>query len=341
MAKKKAFQISMALTQGLEETVHSAQGYSGQLRIEIIPIKKIEIDPENPRELVINTSDLPNGPLPEDPHYEKKCKELESLQSLASSILNEGMINPVLVYKFGENYRLVAGERRTLASIIAGKTDIQAKILDKKPTPYKLSLLQWVENIEREDLSLWERLNNLEKIVTNYQQENTQDGKITPTTLSKLIGCSLPHAMNYCAVFEADSGVKQHIQDNKIKNLEKAAVVAKICEPTTKDKALSACLAGATLKELKTIAATDSKVVLNKVINRPKTTSAGRGRQASKVNLGVTKNPKVVKCIIDAVLISHKQINIPNKFNNIEWDNYGHITKAFKDLIKALEQTEL
>lgn len=341
MAKKKAFQISMALTQGLEETVHSAQGYSGQLRIEIIPIKKIEIDPENPRELVINISDLPNGPLQADHNYEQKQKELESLQSLASSILNEGMINPVLVYKFGENYRLVAGERRTLASIIAGKTDIQAKILDKRPTPYKLSLLQWIENIEREDLSLWERLNNLEKIVTNYQQENTQDAKITPTTLSKLIGCSLPHAMNYCAVFEADSGVKQHIQNNKIKNLEKAAIVAKICEPTTKDKALSACLAGATLKELKNIASTDNKAVLNKAIDQLKTHSVGRGRQASMVNLGTTKNSKVVKCIIDAVLVSHKQINIHNKFNDVDWDSYGSVTTAFKDFIKMLEQAEL
>lgn len=337
MAKKKAFQISKALTEGLEETIHSAQGYSGQLRIEIIPIKKIEIDPENPRELAINIVDLPNGPLQEDRDYEKKRKELESLQSLANSIRNEGMINPVLVYKFGENYRLVAGERRTLASIIAGKTDIQAKILDKKPTPYKLSLLQWIENIEREDLSLWERLNNLEKMVINYQQENNQNGKITPTTLSKLIGCSLPHAMNYCAVFEADKGVKQHIQDNKIKNLEKAAIVAKICEPIKKDKALSACLAGATLKELKNIAATDSKVVLNDAIIQSKTTFVGRGRQASKVNLGVTKNPKVVKCIIDAVLLNHKQINIEGKFNNIEWNSYGHVTKAFKDFIKALE----
>ena len=62
-----------------------------------------------------------------------------------------------MVYKLGEKYRLVAGERRTLASII-GQDRYSAKILDSKPTDLKISLLQWIGNVERSDLSLWERL---------------------------------------------------------------------------------------------------------------------------------------------------------------------------------------
>ena len=49
MSKKKIFQISNALSEGLKETIAAAQSYSGELRIDVISIKRIEVDPENPR----------------------------------------------------------------------------------------------------------------------------------------------------------------------------------------------------------------------------------------------------------------------------------------------------
>lgn len=341
MAKKKVFQISGALTEGLEETISSAHSHSGELRIEVIPIKKIEADPDNPRSLAINLDDFPSGLSKSDPLYEKKMQELEALGSLVSSIRREGIINPVVVYKYGDKYRLVAGERRTLASLIAGKHDIQAKVLNKKPTPLKLSLLQWVENVEREDLSLWERLKNLEKIIISSQEEMRSDGKITPTVLSQLIGCSLPHAMNYCAIFDADSELKTSIQENKVRNLEKAAVIAKISTPSLKDKALHACIIGATLKELKAIALEDKRTIAeeknrNKIIIFAK----GKGRQASRVNLGVTKNPQVIKCIIELVTHNDKYKHLKEKFQGTEWSSYNVVTKVFKQFIKVLEESE-
>ena len=339
MAKKKVFQISGALTEGLEETVSSAHSHSGELRIEVIPIKKIETDPNNPRELAISLADLPLGPLTSDPQYEMKSKELLALESLVSSIKREGIINPVVVYKFGDKYRLVAGERRTLASVIAGKQDIQAKILDKKPTPFKLSLLQWIENVEREDLSLWERIKNLEKIIVSHQKEIETDNKITPTILSQLIGCSLPHAMNYCAVFDADIELKQSIQENKIRNLEKAAVVAKISTPALKDKALQACINGATLKDLKTMALEDKRTVFAGK-SKAVVSARGKGRQASRVNLGVTKNPQVIKCIIELVSQNAKYQHLQEKFKGIEWSSYNMVSDAFRQFIKVLEITE-
>src|SRR5665213_1811369 len=156
MAKKKVFQISTALGDGLEETISAAQNYSGELRVDVIPLRKIEVDPENPRDLSLTFDDLFNGISESDVNYSRKHTELESLQSLAHSIKEQGIINPILVYKYGEKYRLVAGERRSLASILAGKSDIQSKILESKPNELKISLLQWIENIERSDLSLWE-----------------------------------------------------------------------------------------------------------------------------------------------------------------------------------------
>ncbi|MBV9575926.1 MAG: ParB/RepB/Spo0J family partition protein, partial [Gammaproteobacteria bacterium] len=168
MAKKKVFSIGTALSQGLEETIESAQHYSGELRVDIIPIRKIAFDPSNPRDLAITVQDIQMGISTTDTEKARKTKELASLQSIAHSIKSQGMINPITVYKYGEKYHLIAGERRTLASLVAGKADIQAKILDEKPNELKISLLQWIENIERSDLSLWERINNLKTIVQAY-----------------------------------------------------------------------------------------------------------------------------------------------------------------------------
>src|SRR3990167_1368046 len=122
MAKKKVFSIGNALSQGLEDTIESAQNYSGELRIDIIPIRKIELDPANPRNLALTLDDVQNGISDLDSSKDRKAEELDSLQSIANSIRTQGIINPILVYKHGEKYRLIAGERRTLASILADKT---------------------------------------------------------------------------------------------------------------------------------------------------------------------------------------------------------------------------
>jgi ParB family chromosome partitioning protein len=338
MAKKKVFQISSELTEGLEETISAAHSYSGELNIEIIPIKKIERDPENPRELAINFSDLPAGPSKDDPLYEIKLKDWESLRSMANSIEKEGVINPVVVYKFGDKYRLVAGERRTLASIIAGKQNVQAKVLTNKPTPLKLSLLQWAENVEREDLSLWERLRNLEKITSSYQTEGDNKGKMTPTILSEILGCSLPHAMNYHAILEANTILKQNIKENKIRNLEKAAFIAKVNEPMLKESVLNACIEGATLKELKAIVANEKQanIKAKKALSQTK----GRGRQAIRVNLGATKKTSVIKYIIEAVLKTDKYDFLKDLVNKVEWDNYASVTSTFRQFLTILEKNE-
>ena len=141
MAKKKVFQISDALADGLEQTITAAHNYSGELRIDVIPIKKIETDPDNPRDLKLDFNDIYQGILESDENFTRKTEELANLQTLANSIRSQGIINPIVVYKYGEKYRIVAGERRTLASILAGKSEIQAKILDNKPNDLKISLL--------------------------------------------------------------------------------------------------------------------------------------------------------------------------------------------------------
>ena len=87
----------------------------------LFPLRKLSTDLDNPRDLCyiqIYTMAL----LMMIQRSIAKLKELESLQSLANSIKEQGIINPIIVYKHGEKYRLIAGERRTFASVLAKKS---------------------------------------------------------------------------------------------------------------------------------------------------------------------------------------------------------------------------
>lgn len=335
LKQKKVFQISNTLREGLGDTIKAAENYGGQLRVEAVPLRKIELDPDNPRELILTLDDLPEGPEKNDPLYEKKNEEKKSLESIAASIQSEGVINPVLVYKHGDKYRVVAGERRTLASKLAGKLDIPAKILNEKPTELKLSILQWIENIERADLTLWERLRNLEKIVLNYRGDAVNKTQLTATEISKLIGCSLSHAMNYLLVLYAEDEVRIAIQNNKLRNLEKAALISKIEIKEARLAALQACINGVSMQELKSIVDTYKKTNNeNNLLNIEKKA----GRQSKMINLGNTRNTEVVKLLVESILSHSKYKHLENHFEKLNWKDLSVVSKAFNRLIKVLEE---
>lgn len=335
MAKRKVFSISNALTQGLEETIGSAQTYSGELQIDVIPIQKIHLDPDNPREMLISFNDAQNGPSPADPLYQKKMEEIESLSSIAASIKKQGIINPVTVYKYGENYRLIAGERRTLASLSAGKIDIQARILGERPDSFKISQLQWIENMERSDLSLWERIRNLKKLV-NAQQTvlGFKDKAITVTRLSELIGCSKPHAMHYKAVMEADDDVINLIQGNLIRNLEKAALIAGIQDAGLRSLLADAAVQGHSLAQLKILLKQKQAGASS---SRPRDYK-NKGRVPDTIKLCSTRNIKVARIILDSLLGNTSIKHITSDFHDRNLADPKTISDVFKQLMKKLEE---
>lgn len=121
MSKKKRFGISEAMTRGLSETINVVENNLGMYRNVVLPLSRIELDPENPRKLTIDLADVRHGIRADDPRQANKQEELERLKEMAHTIKSSGVINPIVVYKNGELYRVVAGERRCLGSILAGK----------------------------------------------------------------------------------------------------------------------------------------------------------------------------------------------------------------------------
>ena len=78
----------------------------------------------------------------------------EGLQELAESIKAQGMLQPVLLRPLGDRFALIAGERRCRAARLAGFSHVPALI--GEADDQRAGILQLVENVQREDLSLLE-----------------------------------------------------------------------------------------------------------------------------------------------------------------------------------------
>lgn len=101
-------------------------------------------DVSGPREIPIDRID----PNPEQPRREF---DAEALAQLARSIVEHGVLQPIVVREAGQRYELIMGERRFRASQLAGRSTVPAVVADIEPED-RLELAI-VENVQREDLN--------------------------------------------------------------------------------------------------------------------------------------------------------------------------------------------
>ena len=172
-----------ALGRGLEELFN----------IEDINYDKMEekimetADEEEIREIPINK-------LRVNPYQPRKTFNQESLQELAESIKEHGVIQPIIVKKSIKDYEIVAGERRFRACVLAGFDKVTCYIMD--PSEQSAAQMALVENIQRENLTAIEEAKAYIQIMR--QSNLTQDmlakklGKSQSTIANKIRLLNLP-----------------------------------------------------------------------------------------------------------------------------------------------------
>ena len=97
----------------------------------------------------------------------RKNFDLESLQQLADSIAEHGLLQPVVVREaLGGYYEIIAGERRWRAAKMAGLSEIPVTILSADDR--KASELAIIENVQREDLNPMEEAQAYKKLQEEY-----------------------------------------------------------------------------------------------------------------------------------------------------------------------------
>jgi len=99
-----------------------------------------------------------------NPFQPRASFDLEALEELKKSILQNGLIQPITVRRLNGNYQLISGERRLKACVDIGYKDIPAYIIkvDSDETMLALAL---IENIQRESLNAIETAKAYKRLI--------------------------------------------------------------------------------------------------------------------------------------------------------------------------------
>lgn len=143
--------------------------------------------------------------VPDKDQPRRKFDEAQ-LASLADSIKENGVVEPIVVVKEGKKYQIVAGERRWRASKLAGKETIPAivRTLDAQ----KRLEMSLIENVQREDL-------NPIEIATVYAKFREQFN-LSNAEIAKRVGKSESAIINTTRLLNLPDSAKHAMVENKL-----------------------------------------------------------------------------------------------------------------------------
>lgn len=103
-----------------------------------------------------------------EPNREQPRKNFDedSLQELAESLKQFGMLQPILVQNRGDYYEIIAGERRWRAAKIAGLKEVPVTV--RELTDQEIVEISLIENIQREDLNPIEEAQAYKRLLTEF-----------------------------------------------------------------------------------------------------------------------------------------------------------------------------
>ncbi|MGD2035630.1 MAG: ParB/RepB/Spo0J family partition protein [Bacteroidales bacterium] len=161
-----------------------------------------------------------------NPYQPRTIFDEESLEELASSIREVGIIQPITVRKsVNGRYQLLSGERRLRATKLAGLNKIPAYLREAEDD--NLLEIALVENIQREDLDAIE-------IAISYQRL-IDECDLTQESLSQRVGKKRATVANYLRLLRLPAEIQLGIKDHKI-SMGHARSLINIDDPKTQLK---------------------------------------------------------------------------------------------------------
>ncbi len=164
-----------------------------------------------------NVTEINIDDIRSNPYQPRKIFDIESLNELAKSIKEYGVVQPIIVKKSIKGYELVAGERRTKAAKIAGLKKIPAIIKDFDDQ--EMMEIALVENIQREDLNPIDEATSISNIIKlrGYTQEE----------FANKFGKSRTYVTNILGLLKLPDEVKKLVEKKNL-SMSHARVISKI-----------------------------------------------------------------------------------------------------------------
>lgn len=230
---------------------------------------------------------IPLQKLVANPFQPRKKFDDETIEELAQSIREHGIIQPIVVRKKGKKYEIVVGERRYRAAKLAKLEEIPAII--KEMTEEQMMELAILENLQREDLTPIEEAEAYQNLIEklNFTQDD----------LAKRLGKSRPHITNMIRLLQLPEEVRQMVNDGDLSMGHGRALLGlknkrKIIEVAKKvvNQSLNVRQLEALIKQLNENVSRETKNSTNKDIFVQATESQLREFFGTNVQIKKTKN---------------------------------------------------
>ena len=223
------------------------------------------IDFDNFEKKIVNEtkdSDIVEIPLTEirsNPYQPRKEFDEKSLSEFAESIKEHGVIQPIIVKKSIKGYEIIAGERRTRASKMAGKETIPAIIRDF--TDQEMMEIALIENIQREDLNPIEEAEALAKII--------ESNNMTQEEAAKKFGKSRSYITNILGLLSLPEKTKKYVREGKI-SMGHARVLSKLSDPDQINELADLIIEdGLSVRETEKLTSSENMPKKNKIKREP------------------------------------------------------------------------
>lgn len=223
-----------------------------------------------------------------NPYQPRKHFEQEAIDELKASIIEHGILQPIVVRKSIRGYEIVVGERRFRAAKEAKLETVPAVV--RELTEQQMMELAVLENLQREDLNPIEEglayQTLMEKLV------------LTQEEVAKRLGKSRPHIANHIRLLSLPPNVQQLISDGKISMGHGRALLGlrqKAKLPVIAEKVMNENLNVRQLEKLiqqlnENVSRETKKPIKNKDIFLQEREQSLRERFGTTVNIKQTKN---------------------------------------------------
>src|SRR3984957_5191711 len=200
--------------------------------------------------------EIPIKQIERNPFQTRSAFDESALKELSASIAATGVVQPVLVRPLAEDrFQLIAGERRWLASKMAGKTTVPAIL--RQVSDEQAMEMTIVENLQRTDLNPMEQSRAFERLSREFHMTQEQmaqrTGKDRASVANFLRLLPLPPAVQACvesgeltfgharallALPGAEEMEKaaQRIADNSLSVRQTESLVHELIDPSQKAK---------------------------------------------------------------------------------------------------------
>lgn len=152
-------------------------------------------------------NEIPLDSISPNPEQPRSMFDEDSLDELAASIRELGIIQPLSLRKSGpDTYQIIAGERRYRAARMAGLTSVPAYI--RTANDSELTEMALIENIQREDLNAIEIALTFRKLIDQYN--------LTQERLSERIGKKRATVANFLRLLKLPAEVQIGLKNKRL-----------------------------------------------------------------------------------------------------------------------------